>query len=102
MPYIISAIDHQGMEDLRENLRQKHRAHLKLAGKKLLGSGALLDDEGVKIIGGMSIFDTEIQSEAQKFADEDPYSKAGIRKVTTVVKWRRRWLDGEFLGSNNL
>ena len=102
MPYIISAVDHEGKEDLRENLRQEHRAHLKLAGKKLLGSGALLDDEGVKIIGGMSILDTEDKSEAQKFADEDPYSKAGIRKVTTVVKWRRRWLEGEFLADTNL
>ena len=96
MPYIIYAIDNEGMGGIREGLRQEHRVHLKSAGKKLLGSGALLNDEGTEIIGGMSILDTNDKSEAQKFADEDPYSIAGLRKETIVVRWRRRWVEGEF------
>ena len=97
MPYLIYAVDHDGMDEIREQLRQDHRQHLSSAGKKLLGSGALLSDDGSKIIGGLSILDTENEIEAQRFADDDPYSLAGIRKNTTVVKWRRRWLDGKFL-----
>ena len=101
MPYLIYAIDHDGMDKIREELRHEHREHLGSAGKKLLGSGALLDDDGVKIIGGLSILDTSDKQEAQFFADSDPYSIAGIRKETTIVKWRRRWLDGEFLANIN-
>ena len=98
MPYLIYAIDHDGVEQKREELRQAHRNHLSAAGKKLLGSGALLDDQGATIIGGLSILDTEDKDEAQRFASEDPYSVAQLRKETRVIKWRRRWLDGEFVG----
>lgn len=101
MPYLIYAIDHDGMDEIRENLRQKHRDHLSSAGKKLLGSGALLSEDGVKIIGGLPNLDTSDKQEAQYFADSDPYSVAGIRKETIVIKWRRRWLDGEFLENIN-
>ena len=101
MPYLIYAIDHDDKNDIREELRQKHRDHLSSVGKKLLGSGALLDEEGGNVIGGLSILDTSDKEEAQQFADNDPYSIAGIRKVTTVTKWRRRWLDGEFLANIN-
>ena len=97
MPYLIYAIDHEGKETIREELRQKHRDHLQSAGTKLLGSGALLSDDGQKIIGGLSILDTEDKDVAQAFADDDPYSIAGIRKQITVIKWRRRWLDGVFV-----
>ena len=97
MPYLIYAIDHDGMDEVREALRQAHRDHLGSAGVKLLGSGALLDDDGVKIIGGLSVLDTDDKQEAQRFADSDPYSIAGIRKTTTIVRWRRRWQDGAFL-----
>ena len=101
MPYLIYAIDHDGMDDTREALRQQHRDHLASVGSKLLGSGALLDDDGEKIIGGLSILDTCDKQEAQRFADNDPYSLAGIRRQTRLVRWRRRWLDGEFLAGIN-
>jgi len=99
MPYMIYAMDHPGMEQLREEQREAHRNHLRSAGEKLLGSGALLDDDGETIIGGLSILDTEDKDEAQLFVNEDPYSGANIRKATVITKWRRRWLDGDFLDS---
>ena len=98
MPYLIYAIDREGVEKVREDLREAHRSHLKSAGSRLLASGALLDEDGVTIIGGLSILDTSSKREAQHFADTDPYSVANIRKETVVVQWRRRWLDGQFLG----
>ncbi len=101
MPYLIYAIDHDGMDKVREAFRQKHRDHLGSIGKKLLGSGALLSEDGEKIIGGLSILDTSDKQEAQHFADGDPYRGAGIRKETTVIKWRRRWIDGELLAGIN-
>ncbi|MCP3925906.1 MAG: hypothetical protein GY714_25340 [Desulfobacterales bacterium] len=101
MSYLIIATDHDSKEDLRESIREEHRTHLKSAGKTLLGSGALLSDDGNKIIGGFSILDTDDKQKALEFANEDPYSKAGIRKETQVIRWRRRWVDGEFLGDIN-
>jgi len=68
----------------------------------LLGSGALLSEDGSKIIGGLSILDTEDKNEAIQFAVEDPYQKVGIRMNTPVFRWRRRWLNGKFLGDGDL
>jgi uncharacterized protein YciI len=65
-------------------------------GAKLLASGALLDDSGETVIGGLSLLDTEDRAEAESFATNDPYHQAGIRESTQILKWRRRWIDGEF------
>ena len=101
MPYLILAYDHEGMESIRESLRDQHRAHLKSMGVKLLGSGALLSNDGKKIIGGMSIIDADDFYEAQEFANADPYAIAGIRKETQIIRWRNRWWNGEFLAEKN-
>lgn len=102
MAYLIYAVDHDGMDSVRGSLRGKHREHLKSIGEKLLESGALLDESGENVIGGISIIDTDNQTEAEAFAVEDPYSVAGIRKETKVIRWRRRWINGEFQEEINL
>lgn len=98
MPYLVYARDWEGMEAQREQVRTAHRDYLRSMGEKLLASGALLDEDGVTVIGGMSLIDADNRSEAEKFADNDPYAKVGIRKETLIVKWRKRWWDGDFLG----
>src|SRR4051812_36198561 len=97
MPYLIYAFDHDGMDTTREMIRDDHRTHLRSVGKKLLASGALLDEDGKTVIGGMSLLDTDNYDEAARFALDDPYQQAGIRKETKIIKWRRRWWEGEFL-----
>ncbi len=97
MPYLIYALDFKNKAKQREKIREAHRTHLRSMGKKLLASGALLDDDGQTVIGGISLIDTDDFAEAQKFAYDDPYAKAGIRKETQVLKWRKRWWEGEFL-----
>lgn len=100
MPFIIYVIDQEGVSDRRESLREAHRAHLRAQGKKLLSSGALLSDDGKEVIGGLSILDTDSHIEAERFAHEEPYAIAGIRKTTEIRRWRKRWVDGEFKGDN--
>jgi len=102
MPFLIYAYDFEGKEKERENLRDAHREHIQSAGNKILASGALLADDKITVIGGISLLDTENREEAERFAFEDPLEKAGIRKETLVLRWRRRWLDGKFLGDITL
>jgi uncharacterized protein YciI len=96
MPYLIIAHDHPGQEQIREALRDDHRAYLRKQGRKLLASGALLGDDGATVIGGVSLFDTEDREEAVRFEAEDPYAAAGLRARTEIVRWRLRWWIGEF------
>lgn len=101
MAFMIYAYDHENMDEVREGIREAHRKHLSSAGPMLLASGALLDDDGQTIIGGLSLLDTDSRAEAEKFALDDPYEKAGIRKSTHIVRWRRRWINGQFMAGAN-
>jgi uncharacterized protein len=97
MPFLIYALDKENMEEVRESVRSAHREYLRSYGSKVLASGALLSEDGTRIIGGLSLFDTEDAEEARSFAFEDPYEKAGIRSQTCVLRWRKRWWEGKFL-----
>jgi uncharacterized protein len=96
MPYLTICLDHPGMEVEREAAREAHRAHLASVGDRLISAGALLDDDGVTIIGGATLLDTEDEDEARRFESEDPYAKAGIRRSVQVLQWRLRWWQGAF------
>ena len=96
MAYLIVAYDHEGMEAERERVRDGHRQHLAAQGKKLLASGALLADDGITIVGGASLLDTDSREEALRFEAEDPYAKAGIRRDVKIIEWRLRWWLGDF------
>ena len=95
--YLIYAIDFDNMHEIREQNRDAHRKHLSSIGDKLLASGALLDQDGINVIGGMSLIDTDNYAEAEQFALTDPYSRVGIRQDVKILKWRKRWWQGQFL-----
>lgn len=97
MPFLIYALDKPGMHTAREKAREAHRQHLRDQGRHILAAGALLDDDGATVIGGITLLDTEDRAVAERFAYEDPYEKAGIRKQTHVLRWRQRWWSGKFL-----
>ena len=96
MPYLILAEDRPGMDSERERVREAHRAHLAAAGEGLLASGAILAEDGVTVVGGASLLDTDDEAAARAFEADDPYAAAGIRAKVTVVRWRLRWWRGAF------
>jgi len=96
VPFLITAYDHPNKQAEREEVRQVHRDYLASFGKRLLASGALLDETGENIVGGASLFDTDDRDEALRFESEDPYAKAGIRADVNIVQWRLRWWVGTF------
>ncbi|MBI5274414.1 MAG: YciI family protein [Chlamydiales bacterium] len=98
MPFLIYALDHPNMEKIRETHRKSHREHHKNAGAKVLAAGALLSDDGKEIIGGITLLDVDTKKEANAFMLADPYTKAGIRNEVHVMRWRKRWWNGHFLG----
>ncbi len=86
------------MEAEREAIHEQHRVHLASAGNRLLAAGAVLVDNGEAIVGGMTLLDTEDRATVELFASNNPYEKAGIRKEIRILRWRKRWWAGEFLG----
>jgi uncharacterized protein len=63
----------------------------------LLAAGALIDDDGTGGNGGVLIVDTDSRAEAEKFINEDPFTKAGLFQKVTVTRWRKAFFNKERL-----
>jgi uncharacterized protein YciI len=98
MPYIIIARDKPGSSALRAATRPEHLAYLKQHLPKLLAAGALLDDDAKGGDGSVLIYDTEDRAEAERFARDDPFAKAGLFATTEIRRWRKAIFAGELLG----
>ncbi len=96
MPYLIYTTDKPGHAHVREQVRGEHLAYLKQHLSKILAGGAVLNDDG-GAYGSVIILDTEDRAEAETFAANDPFAKAGLFESRTVTRWRKAIFNGELL-----
>jgi hypothetical protein len=97
MPYAIQTRDKPGTGELRLATRPAHLEYLTRNKDKLLAAGALVDDSGNIAQGGILIVDTEERAEAERFINEDPFTKAGLFESITVTRWRKAFFNKERL-----
>ena len=97
MPYAIQTVDKPGTAALRAAKRPEHLEYLTARKNKLLAAGALLSDDGNDAKGGLIIVDTDDRAEAERFINEDPFTKAGLFEKITVTRWRKAFFNGERL-----
>ncbi len=97
MPYAIITQDKPDHAEVRASHRPAHVEYLKQHQASLLAAGAMLHDDGTTGEGGILLVDTDDRAEAEKFIAEDPYSKAGLFRTVTVVRWRKAFFDGKSL-----
>ncbi len=88
MLFVIRCLDKKDHLSVRQENRPAHVEYLKSFGEKLFSAGALLDEDE-KMCGSVVILDLEDKSEAEAFAAEDPYGKAGLFESTTIDRWNR-------------
>ncbi len=58
---------------------------------------AHLGYDGTGGLGGILIVDTDDRKEAEAFAANDPFTKAGLFEKVTVTRWRKAYFDGRKL-----
>jgi uncharacterized protein len=87
MHYVIQTQDKPNAFDLRAAQRPAHLDYLKQQSAILLAAGPFLDDED-RMIGSLFVVDVESEDAARKFAENDPFAKAGLFSSTTIRKWR--------------
>lgn len=88
MLYVIHCVDKLGNIQVRLDNRSDHLEHLKSYGDKLFAAGPTLDDnEGMN--GSVVILDLDSRSDAQDFADRDPYALAGLFESVTISAWKK-------------
>lgn len=95
MPYLITCTDKPDSAALRSATRAEHLAYIKPWTKRILAAGGFLNDAGEPGGGGMILLDTDDRAEAQAFADNDPYTRAGLFAAVDIRRWRKVVFNGE-------
>jgi uncharacterized protein YciI len=97
MPYAIQTEDKPNSADVRASARPAHLEYLTANKDLLLAAGALTGDDGAGGHGGILIVDTEDRAVAERFINEDPFTKAGLFQKIVVTRWRKAFFNKERL-----
>jgi len=95
MNFLILANDKPGKEGVRDRLRPVRLQWLRANKHRLLAVGGKTDDANRHVHGGLMIIDAANRAEAEAFAQEDPFTPAGLYESLEVVRWRRVFWNGE-------
>jgi len=88
MLYVIHCFDKPGHLQVRTNNRPAHVDYLKNYGDKLQAAGPTLDaDENMN--GSVVILELASLAEAEAFAANDPYAKAGLFEKVSIQPWKK-------------
>jgi uncharacterized protein YciI len=93
MLFLILAKDRAGRESTRDELRPTRIAWLDRNSKRILAAGGLVDDHNHHVAGGLLIIDAENRTDAERFANEDPFTGASLYETLEVIRWRRVFFD---------
>ncbi|MXN20018.1 YciI family protein [Pseudooceanicola sp. GBMRC 2024] len=81
------AWDKPGALETRLANREAHLDYVKSTGKALYG-GPFMDDAG-QMAGSMLVLDITTAEEAQTWAANDPYAKAGLFEKVELRPWKK-------------
>lgn len=88
MQFAILNHDKPNSVDLRMKVRPTHLDYLRAAGSKLMTAGPILAEDGQTPIGSLLIVEADDLAAARRFAENDPYARAGLFSSCTVWPWR--------------
>jgi hypothetical protein len=88
MLYAIICLDKPGALETRKANREAHLAHIRNAGRAIVGAGPFLDEAG-EMCGSLVIYDGRDRTEAEAWAAADPYAKAGLFRSVEIRPWRK-------------
>jgi len=88
MLYLIHCFDKPAHLQVRMENRPAHVEYLKSFGSKLQAAGPTLD-ASEQMNGSLVILDLESQADAEAFAANDPYAKAGLFEKVIIQPWKK-------------
>ena len=86
MPFALICRDKPGALEIRKANRDAHLAYA--AEHPILIGGPMLDEAGA-MTGSLLILDVETRAEAEAFAANDPYARAGLFESVEIAAWKR-------------
>jgi uncharacterized protein YciI len=82
------ARDKPGALDIRMENRPDHVAYLKSSGDTVFQAGPLLDGAG-EMAGSLIILDVANMADADAWAKDDPYARAGLFSSVELIEWKK-------------
>ena len=82
------ARDKPGALETRLENRSAHVDYLKASGEAVFQAGPLLNEAG-EMAGSLIILDMASMAEAETWAANDPYAKAGLFASVTLDEWKK-------------
>jgi uncharacterized protein YciI len=96
MLFAIIAMDKPASLDLRQATRPAHLAYLQTYVHRIVEAGPLLDAKG-QPQGSLIVIAAADRAEAENFAANDPYTKAGLFESTLIRPYRAVFRNGALL-----
>lgn len=89
MLYIVYGIDQPNAVHIRDAARAEHLAYLDKNADILVLGGATLTDDGAGRTGSILLINVPNRAAADRFADNEPFHKAGLFAHRFVTRMRR-------------
>lgn len=89
MHFVIYCQDKAGHQQVRLDNRPAHVEYLKANADKIVAAGPLLSDDGEGMVGSTLIMAFADRAEADAWAANDPYAKAGLFESVTITPWKK-------------
>ncbi len=89
MLFVVSCIDKTDHAEVRAANRPAHVDYLRSFMDQLFAAGPTLTDDGEGMNGSVIIIEFESAADAQNFADNDPYKKAGLFESVSIRPWKK-------------
>ena len=96
--FLLNARDKPNALDLRMANRQAHLEWAKSHSNMILMAGPVFADDGEMFAGSTFVVECESLQEAEAWAAQDPYAKAGLFAAVEIVPFM--WLLGNGVRSN--
>jgi uncharacterized protein YciI len=89
MLYLIFGVDGPDAARIRAATREAHFAYLEQHRDIVVLGGATLADDGIARTGSVLVINVASRAEADAFARDEPFRKAGLFAQHTVTRMRR-------------
>ena len=85
--FCLICMDRPESQDLRLANRRDHLAYV-LENQGVIVAGPFLGEDGETMIGSLIVLDVETRADAESWACNDPYAKAGLFDRVEIHPWK--------------
>ena len=89
MHFVINCTDKPDHQAVRMGNRPAHVEYLKTHFEKVVAAGPTLAEDGESMTGSILIMQFDDFAQAEAWAADDPYNKAGLFGSVTITPWKK-------------